>query len=753
MKRPFSLLLAASAALLASTGGAAAGDGAVAHDAATAPAALKTDWLLDPAPFTGSVRESTAGAAAGTAAGTVKTLVIGNGLAERVIQLAPNAATIALRELRSGENHVRAVRPEALLTLDSEQVAVGGLTGQPIQNYLLPEFLPRLKSDPNAFQFSRWTTREIQPRLEWKPRPEWLPKNAAGEPLAAAWPPKGTEVQLHFTAPPNNAKLRGVSVTVHYEIYDGIPLFCKWLTIANNTGREISLDRFTSEILAMPEQPWPDGEEARRVCPKIHVETDYSFCSNGYNGPVRWKTDPSYKTSISWSHVFRCLLEVTPPIGPKQKIVAGTSFQTFRAWELIYDSTERERRGLSLRKMYRALAPWSQENPIMQHVRNADDKSVRNAIDQCAETGFELVILTFGSGFAVDAAKPHDVERVKRLADYAHSKGIALGGYSLFSSRKINADVDVVNPKTGKTGGFAIFGNAPCLASDWGLKYLEKLRSVLNGANMDMLELDGPYPGDYCASKKHAAHASLDDSQWTQWKLQTDLFAWSRKNGLFVNAPDWYYLNGANKNALGYRETNWSLPRAQQEIIERQNIFDGTWDKTPSMGWMFVPLTVYHGGGKAATIEPLDEHLEHYNMRLANLFGAGVQACWRGPRLYDTPRVRDTVKKWVAFYKKHRAILDSDIIHLRRPDGQDWDGILHVNPALKERALLFVSNPLTHDIEREIRVPLYYAGATGSATFREQDAGAPLTLPLARDNSALLKVKIPARSQTWFVVE
>jgi len=747
MTRPLSSLFAATSGAVALLA-AIAGDNAdiataAAHEAA--PAALKTDWLLDPAPFTGSVRESTAG--------TVKTLVIGNGLAERVIQLAPNAATIALRELRSGENHVRAVRPEALLTLDGEQVAVGGLTGQPIQNYLLPEFLPRLKSDPNAFQFSRWTTRKIQPRLEWKPRPEWLPKNAAGEPLAAAWPPKGTEVQLHFTAPPNNAKLRGVSVTVHYEIYDGIPLFCKWLTIANNTGREIMLDRFTSEILAMPEQPWPDGEEARRVCPKIHVETDYSFCSNGYNGPVRWKTDPSYKTSISWSHVFRCLLEVTPPIGPKQKIAAGTSFQTFRAWELIYDSTERERRGLSLRKMYRALAPWSQENPIMQHVRNADDKSVRNAIDQCAETGFELVILTFGSGFAVDAAKPADVERVKRLADYAHSKGIALGGYSLFSSRKINADVDVVNPKTGKTGGFAIFGNAPCLASDWGLKYLEKLRSVLSGANMDMLELDGPYPGDYCASKKHAAHALLDDSQWTQWKLQTDLFAWSRKNGLFVNAPDWYYLNGANKNGLGYRETNWSLPRAQQEIIERQNIFDGTWDKTPSMGWMFVPLTVYHGGGKAATIEPLDEHLEHYNMRLANLFGAGVQACWRGPRLYDTPRVRDTVKKWVAFYKKHRAILDSDIIHLRRPDGQDWDGILHVNPALKERALLFVSNPLTHDIEREIRVPLYYAGATGSATFREQDAGAPLTLPLARDNSALLKVKIPARSQTWFVVE
>ena len=40
---------------------------------------------------------------------------------------------------------------------------------------------------------------------------------------------------------------------------------------------------------------------------------------------------------------------------------------------------------------------------------------------------------------------------------------------------------------------------------------------------------------------------------------------------------------------MGYVETNWSLPRAYQEIIERQNIYDGTWQKTPSMGFMFVP--------------------------------------------------------------------------------------------------------------------------------------------------------------------
>lgn len=97
---------------------------------------------------------------------------------------------------------------------------------------------------------------------------------------------------------------------------------------------------------------------------------------------------------------------------------------------------------------------------------------------------------------------------------------------------------------------------------------------------------------------------------------------------------------GSNKTPMGYVETNWSLPRSYQEIIERQNIYDGTWRKTPSMGFMFVPLTQYHGGGAAATIEPLNEHLDHYETRLRNLFGAGVQACYRGPRLYDTEQTR-----------------------------------------------------------------------------------------------------------------
>ena len=54
-----------------------------------------------------------------------------------------------------------------------------------------------------------------------------------------------------------------------------------------------------------------------------------------------------------------------------------------RTPRLMHDSTERERQGLALRRMHRTVAPWTQENPILMHVRQADPESVRTAIDQC----------------------------------------------------------------------------------------------------------------------------------------------------------------------------------------------------------------------------------------------------------------------------------------------------------------------------------------------------------------------------------
>jgi len=670
-------------------------------------------------------------------------IVLSNGLISRTFRIRPNAATVAYDNLMTGESIIRGVKPEAIVVLDGNKYQVGGLQGQLEYAYLQPETVDSLSNNPDAFQFRDFEIGEINERFRW---------NRKRYSAQSAWPPAGKSLTLHFVQPRDD--LKGLTLSVHYEMYQGIPLLAKWLTIHNGSKNPVRLNTFISEILAAVEYESLVEEPAKWEYPNIHIESDYEFHgddSKNSNETAYWIADPQYSTQVNYKLKTPAMLEVRPPIGPDLVIEQGETFESFRTYELIYDSTERERKGLSLRRMYRTLAPWCTENPIIMHVRNADPESVRLAIDQCAEVGFEMVIMTFGSGFDMENIKPDYIAQIKELVDYAHSKNIELGGYSLLASRRISDEHDAINPKTGKPGG-AIFGNSPCLCSKWGIEYFEKITTFIEQTSLDLLEHDGSYPGDVCASRSHPGHRGLDDSQWKQWKKITDFYKWCRGRGVYLNVPDWYFLNGSNKSAMGYREVNWSLPRDRQIILGRQNIFDGTWKKTPSMGWMFVPLVQYHGGGAAATLEPLSEHLDAYGAHLAQNFGSGVQACYRGPRLYDTERTKALVKKWVDFYKEYRDILDSDIIHVRRPDGRDIDCILHVNPHLKHKGLAMVYNPLDRTVKKQLKLPLYYTGLTKTATIRERQ-GESIKYELDREYNVVIPVNMAPRSVSWFIIE
>jgi hypothetical protein len=695
----------------------------------------KADWLLDGSRYKASVEENKG------------RVTISNGLVSRTFSLSPDGATISFRNIMTGSELLRAIKPEAILTLNGRQVTIGGLIGQPVKNYLAEEWISGLKPDTlSVLKLSGYTKQEIAPRFDWKKRPEWMPEDRP-------WPPRGKRVD--FTYVPGQAGDTSVRirVVIHYEIYDGIPLISKWLTVTNESERDITIDSYKSEILALTEEESAVDDKKTWTLPNIFVETDYAFggstsSQSCLEKSVWWVADPEYKTIVNYSRVQPSMLECRPMIGPAEKIGTGKSFDTFRTWILANDSWDRERKGLAQRKMYRTIAPWVTENPVFMHLRYSDDESVKRAVDQCVETGFEKIIISFGSGFNIEDTSEANLDRYREFAEYAHSKGIAIGGYSLLASRKIDEANDVIMPP-GKT---PVFGNSPCIGSTWGLEYFKKLYRFIEYTGFDNFEHDGSYPGDICMSTAHPGHAGLNDSQWKQFKVITDFYKWCRANGVYLTVPDWYFLNGSSKTAMGYRETNWSLPRRQQEIIERQNIFDGTWEKTPSMGWMFVPLVEYQGGGAEATIEPLNEHLPHYGQRLANLFGAGVQAAYRGPRLYDSPATLDLVKKWVGFYKKHRSILDSDIIHIRRADGREIDAILHVNPEGKEKGLLMVYNPLDHPVRQILKVNVYYTGLGGKVAITDSE-GKTGRFQIDRDYNVFVPVRVEANSQSWYILK
>ncbi len=693
------------------------------------------DWLLAPISDRSAVNIVNNG----------KAIELNNGLLTRRIQLSPNAATTSFKNLTTNEQFIRSVRPEARITINGKAYNIGGLYGQKEQAYLLEEWIDQFTSREPDFHYVKHEIGEVKPHFDWNCQ-TW----ATNKKL-----PTGKSLRLFFTA--NSPDLKSLEVIVHYEIYDGIPVLSKWVSLTNKSGKPVKINQVVHEQMAMPEEESAvvGKPEKMKKPQKIYIENNFAF-NNAMryelsDQATHWKIDSSYTSQVNYNYETPCLLEVYPNLGVGIELPPAATYTSIRSYELLLDNYDRERSGLARRKMYRTLFPWTTQNPIFMHLISTDPATVKNVIDQCADTGYEMVILSFGSGLNMEDVSEPTIRKFKALADYAHSKGVKLGGYSLFSSRRIDDENDVIDPVTGLPDKGALFGHAPCLASRWGIEYLKKLNTFITETGFDLLEHDGPYPGDVCASTKHPGHKGLDDSQWVQMEMQKKFYQGLNAKGVYINAPDWYFLDGSHKIALGYREVNFSLSRAQQKILNRQNIYDGTWDKTPSMGWGFVPLTKYQGGKADAILEPLSEHLTDYKQLMIQYYGAGVQACYRGPRLYDTDATKTVVKETIDWYKKYRDILNSDIIHLRRPDGRDWDGILHVNPALTEKGFMLLYNPLKEPINRQVKVPLYYSGLTDKASVRIQEGNA-VSYTLDRDYSITVEVSIPAESYTWMVV-
>jgi len=278
---------------------------------------LGGDWLIEPSPFVAKI----------TATRDGRELELANGLVRRVIRLQPAAATVAYDNVMTSTSLLRSVRPEAIIELDGKNFAVGGLTGQPIHNYLGPEWLAQMSADPRGFQLASYKIGRTEPRFAWQKHPEWLSQDCP-------WPPPGAALTLLFQSPTNCVP---VTVAVHYEIYDGLPLISKWLTISNGTTGPVTLDRIVVEQLALVEpESIVDGTASNFRGPyrNIEVFSDYSFggdmTANADAPAIHWNSDPLYATQVHYERKTPCLLECFPQPGPVTRIQPGEVFESFR---------------------------------------------------------------------------------------------------------------------------------------------------------------------------------------------------------------------------------------------------------------------------------------------------------------------------------------------------------------------------------------------------------------------------------------
>ena len=718
------------------------------------------DWLI--APPAQPVRLQIEPAADGLTA----RLALGNGLISRSFSVSRDLACFSYRNLRNRAEFLRAVKPEMRLKLDGTWYDVGGLTGQPERSYLLETWLRRMKSSPDRFRFTGLTTGQPIERHAWKPK-----FNAPAVP----WPPKGLRVSMHY-APPETAgpRYQHLKLTVHYELYEGLPVLSKSFTLENAAGEPVLVEEIETEILALPQDQ----------IGRLHVESDYSFhlanhspddCHAGgdhskaihWDAPLHlagrtttdWRVDPEHD---SWAHptaiedkflghTFRNLMVSRIPVGPAQRVPPGQTFQSHITFELLQDSDDRERRSLGVRRMYRALCPQVNESLLNAQSPSHDPAVIRKLLDQMGEFDFESYCVTCWPGVSHDNLSPAYVAKWQEIAAYAKAKGIITTGYELMvASRGRGAARDCVDPATGKPG--SPFGQSLCLGTQWADDYFKRVWQFIDQTGFMGIAVDGPYHGCPCGATNHLHHRGLADSQWVQWQCQKKMFEEEQRRGMSAGAPDWYFWNGQSSTSLGYREASANLPRELGLLLYRQYIYDGTWFKPPTMGGMGIGLIGTYTDDPRAMLEPLDQNLEWYELNLAQLLGSGCQAGLRANRLYDTERTRLMVRQWVDWFKRYRPILTSDLIHVQRPDGRDLDCLLHVNPSLNDKGLVMFFNPLAETLTRTVRLPLYYTGLTDTAWIREQENSAAKPYKLERDYTVEIPVTLPPRSVTWFVL-
>ena len=504
------------------------------------------------------------------------------------------------------------------------------------------------------------------------------------------------------------------AVEIAYEIYDGVPAMSKGIKIVNSTTNEVMINAFAAECVKLVERPYIDQRGPAHF--NIHVESDYAVdCAervhNEANRSVRFTPDANYGTQIDSRRASRALLEVGPAVGPAQTVKSGETFDGIRAYELVFDSTDKTRRELAFCRFYRILTPWAMENPLIFHDTDSSFTGLSNGVDQCAAAGFDICTASFRCGFNMENTDKAYIDATADVSRHARFNGVTFGAYSLTVCRNayrpedqvVNAPDDAPYPKR-------YYQVSPCLCSESGMDMMNRFLTFIESAELGFWENDGPYSGDVCCATNHPYHRGVLDSEWNQMQVQKRLYNRCRELGVYVDQPAWLFFHGGSDEGIGYSEQHWSLPREEQVLIERQNIYKGTWVKPIQMSWGFIPLCIYHGGGESAVLEPLEKNLKVYDQRMANVIGAGLKCIQRGTRLYDTPKTLEMLKKWTSFRRRHRRVLDGDFIHLRCADGRDWDGWLKVRATGDERGLAFIFNPLEEAITRTITFPLYYAG-------------------------------------------
>ncbi len=549
------------------------------------------------------------------------------------------------------------------------------------------------------------------------------------------YPPPGKAVLLHYST-------EGLpSVTVRYEIYDGMPVMMKRLTVHNGGKAAVTIDNIAVDVL------------------KITDNRDTLFVDSDYDSTTDFLGLDLQKYAKHYARYRYDTLEVAPLQRMNVKLMPGESLDSIVSYELLFGTAYYEQRLIEVKEMYRRIAPWCTDNVSFFHLISNSPRTIRKVVDQCKEIGIEMIIQSFGSGVNMESGNERYLECIKKAYDYGHSKGIRMGAYTLAyvkNYRPVKGD-EALNHD-----GSHI---CRCLATDWSKQYMKNVLRFIDRTGADAVEIDGPYGMLMCAGGKTHNHDDFTDSQYKQWKASVvDWYREIKKRGVYINAPDWHFLNGTNRSGVGYEEIAFSERRSEQLVTSRIYYYKGTFSKNPSQGWGFLPLNVYHGGGKDAQFFPTAQNAFEFDWAMAQIVASGVWPTIRGKKAYDSEKGKEIFTKWTTLYKKYRRVLNGITVHFMPPriDTADpsrttcMDAIMNQLPTGDVRGFVMFFNQTDAVRTEDITLPVYYTGLSDldapPAPF-ENTKNSDVQYPLYGEEIAPLVIRARDGSERTYITD
>lgn len=580
----------------------------------------------------------------------------------------------------------------------------------------------------DAFSFCNANETDCEERVPFK--------RTATMTYDGTYPPPRKAVELHY----NSDKL-SLGVTVRYEIYDGMPVVMKRVTVKNNGKDTVTVDNIAVDVMCITEN------------------RDTMFVDSDFNSTTQFLGLNFEKYAKNYARYHYDMLEVAPLYRMNVKLKPDETLNSICTYELLFNSEYYNLRMIEIKDMYRRIAPWSTDNVLFFHLISNNSRTIRKAVDQCSEIGLEMIIQSFGSGVNMESKNNHYLNSMKSAYDYGHQKGLRMGAYTL-------AYVKDYRPVKGDEAlnhdGSHI---CRCLANDWSVKYMDSVINFIDRTGADAVEIDGPYGMLMCSGGKTHHHDDFTDSQYKQWKASVEeWYNRLKSRGIYINAPDCHFLNGINRCGVGYEEIAFSEKRAEQLVTSRIYYYKGTFDKNPSQGWGFLPLNVYHGGGKDAQFFPTEQNAFEFDWAMAQLTASGVWPTIRGRKVYDSETGKQIFKKWVTIFKKYRRILNGITIHFLPPRINTdnpcrttcIDAIMNQLPYGDERGFVMFFNQTDEERCEDILLPVYYTGLTDlqspPAPF-ENTKNCDVSYPLYGEEIAPLVIKARDGSSRTYITD